>query len=157
MERENHISRDNNINTVNDRVDNEFIAFLDPGEYIDLMFERTYADDGCLYEPVFDDTRRLPGTEYHEDLRSLRFCHDCVMDWSEADRDRVKAECEALCHAFSEIAKLYDYLGNTEKENEKLLSPELMKVWSTYIRRFNAEQLFDLRRIADIHDRCKAK
>lgn len=149
MERENHSSRACEL------VDNEFISYRTPAEYIDLMFERTYADDGVLTEPFFDETKRLPGTEYYDHPESLRFRHDCVMDWSEADRDRVKAEVETLIRAFSELAGKYGSLGDTEEENAKLLSPELMTVWKTYLRSFDSGS-FDLERIGNIGDRIKA-
>ena len=46
------------------------------------------------------------------------------MDWSEADRDRVKAEFESLYRALSELAGQYDRLADTEEENAKQLTPE---------------------------------
>ena len=155
MERINHMQGADQYTTANDRVDDAFIAHLDPGEYIDMMFERTYADDGVLYEPFFDETKRLPGTEYGENPTSLIFRHDCVMDWSEADRDCVKAEVEALYRAFFELADKYGSLGDTEEENAKLLPPELLTVWKTYLRSFDSGS-FDLERIGNIGDRIKA-
>ena len=143
------------MNTILDSariVDNEFINVRTPAEYIDLMFERT-REDGLLIEPFFDDMDRRPGTASADHPKSLRFEHKCTMDWSEADRDRVKAEFESLYRALSELAGQYDRLADTEEENAKQLTPELLRVWNTYVRKFSVKP-FDLDRISDIRERC---
>jgi hypothetical protein len=133
-------------------LDNEFINVRTPAEYIVLMFERT-REDGLLIEPFFGEKGRLPGTESGDRFtKDLRFQLRCVMNWSQADCARVKKEFEALYCALSEIAKQSDGTTGLEEGIEKRLSPDLLKVWNTYLRRFRTES-FDLGRILDIENR----
>ncbi len=136
-------------------LDNEFINVRTPAEYIELMFERT-RKDGLLIEPFFGEKGRLPGTESGDRFtKDLRFQLRCIMNWSQADCARVKTEFEALYCALSEIAKRSDGTTGLEEGIEKRLSPDLLKVWNTYLRRFRTES-FDLGRILDIENRYAA-
>ncbi len=114
-------------------------------EYFAWLHEQTDAD-GVLIVPVWNDGNviRSAHPSYYR----------CDMDWSKTDLDRLSAETETLLSALSGIAKVYRQLSDSEEENAKILSPELLKVWSVYIRPFDVAS-FDLDLIHDIEMRME--
>ena len=107
---------------------------ISPVEYIRSMFERT-DEEGRLSDPYFRENGRLPDEDLYVEGSPVRIFYDCKMNWTEADRDRVIDDFNKLYDSLSKIAKVYKILGDSEEENAYVLSPELVKVWSTYVRK----------------------
>lgn len=111
------------------------------GDFIRWMYDRT------------DRKHLLIVPAFNEAISSMpRSFHRNTVCWSESDRDHVIAETERLYDALAGIAKHYGELSDAEEENAKLLTPEELVVWRTYIRAFDTSA-FDSERLVDLNER----
>ena len=117
---------------------------ISPAAYIAWMFDRTESD-GTLVVPDWpEDGSRKPDSFYF-----------CEMQWTEADRDRVIADVEALIDMLSEIAKTYRGLSAEDRKKcEDFLSRDLRAVWEKYLRPLNPD-VFDREVILDLSERLE--
>ena len=113
---------------------------MTPAAYIAWMFEHT------------DGEKTLVAPDWPVDGSTPNSVYRCVMDWTEADRDRAIADFDALYDALSGIAAHWNELSDAEEENAAILTPEQLKVWRTYVRRFDLSG-FDHEKIRDIAER----
>ena len=119
-----------------EKMNTPVIDTMTPAEYVAWLYGQTDAE-GTLAVPIWNDDGTVAGTF---DAKNVL--------WNEADRDRMTAEAETMIRGIYAIAKLHDRLSDSEEENEKVLSPELMQIWRMYLCKF--ETSFDDERIADI-------
>lgn len=110
-------------------------------DFIRWMFEKTDENHHLI---VPKQSRELNGM--------LRRYHINTIRWTRKDRDRVIAEAEHLYETLAGIAKRYNELSDDEAENAKLLTPEELGVWRTYIRCFDMSDFdkYDNERISDL-------
>lgn len=113
------------------------IYTMTPSEYVAWLYGQTDAN-GMLVVPLWNDDG------------SVAECFEKKnVQWNETDRDRIAAETETVINGIHAIAKLHDRLSDSEEENEKALSPELMQIRRMYLCAFD-ETGFDRERIRDI-------
>lgn len=118
------------------------------GDFIRWMYDRTDRNHLLIVPAYCDELGRVP-----------RSFHRNTVFWTKSDRDHVIAETERLYDALAGIAKHYGELSDAEEENAKLLTPEELAVWRTYIRAFDtsafdSERLVDLNERRDISEEC---
>lgn len=128
-------------------IDAEAYRFLDPVDCINSMFEHTDCE-GRL---------RVPDLSYNdeEDNEASAVWLECEMTWDDEARRNVIAAYEQLFTSLQAIAAVSDRLGVTRKENEGVLSDELLDVWDTYVRRFDLGDI-DYDTVMDIRERMNA-
>ena len=114
----------------------------DPLKHIAAMFEKT-DDSGDLFVLDTNDCGRSP-----------RLYLRCKMNWTEADRDRMIDEYEALYPSLVKLGELYKRLV-IEEDCKDLLTPELYEVWNRFVKPFDVGR-FDYERIFDISCRMDA-
>lgn len=134
-----------NVEKVMDEFEFDFsvckeLVQMTPAAYIAWMFEHT------------DGEKILVTPDWPEDGSKPNSVYRCVMDWTEEDRDRAIADFAALYDALSGIAAHWNELSNVEEENVAILTPEQLKVWRTYVRKFDLPG-FDPDKILDIAER----
>ena len=121
--------------------DKSFWESLSAEELIEQMFAHTDAD-GTLYMQSFFYTRD------DAEENSLR----CKLHWGVDGCEKVMNDYCTLRGQLEQLAAVYDRLGETEEENKRILSPELLNVWCTYLRGFETEG-FDEAQMHELSDR----
>ena len=121
--------------------DKSFWESLSAEELIEQMYARTDSD-GTLYMQSFFYT----DTDVEE--KSLR----CKLHWGVDGYEKVMNDYCTLRGQLEQLAAVLDRLGDTEEENKHILSPELLKVWRTYLRPFETDG-FDEQQMHDISER----
>ena len=113
------------------------IYTMTPSEYVAWLYGQTDVD-GMLAVPAWNDDG------------SVAECFEKKnVQWNETDRDRIAAEAETVINGIHAIAKLHGRLSDSEEENGKVLSPELMQIRRMYLCASD-ETGFDRERIRDI-------
>ncbi len=113
-----------------------------PAETIREMF--THTDEaGVLYVPQWI------GTAVYDDAQNI---YRCVMDWNEADAERVIERTEELTAALARIAEALD--PERFEEGAQALPEDLREVWNTYLRDFEIGDL-DHDKAMEIADRME--
>ncbi len=113
---------------------------MTPSAYIARMYAQTDAES-MLVVPMWG------ANAYCHPVP--RLCFRNRMRWTEADRDRMMVVCNVQLGALKELSKLRGRLSDSEEENAKILSPDLLDVWRAYLRPFDCSA-FDRERIKDI-------
>ena len=113
---------------------------MTPAEFVAWLYDKT-DENGQLVVPLWNDGSTI--------VTPHSVFQIADMAWNESDRDRLAAEAETLIRALSGIAEVYDRLTDSEEENAKILSPEQMQIWRTYVRAFDTSA-FDSDRISEI-------
>ena len=95
---------------------------ITPQEHIMNMYEQTC--DGKIAVTYYPTNGEKP--------YSLTY----TIDWTKEDAENAIKEYEALVAALHKIGDLHNVLAN-ESDRKRLLSPEELSVWETYIQPFN--------------------
>ena len=86
---------------------------------------------------------RIPVWPYDNDVDPVKRYFHAEMAWSREDAEALVREFQTLVDALSEMALLWknEELGFSEEENRGILSDEQLKVWNTYIKELNPEDM----------------
>lgn len=121
--------------------DKSFWESLSAEELIEQMYAHTDGD-GTLYMQSFFYTR---GDAEENSLR-------CKLHWGVDGCEKVMNDYFTLRGQLEQLAAVLDRLGDTEEENRRILSTELLNVWCTYLRPFETAG-FDEAQMHELSDR----
>lgn len=111
---------------------------ITPQQYIRKLFAET--KDGKVAFTVFPELE-----EPYE--------YTCEANWSEADAEGLVQKYETLAAMLYKFGKMAEELEE-EENREKLLTPEELEVWNTYILSFDYSE-WDMENIIELQERLE--
>lgn len=87
-----------------------------------------------LFESTKDNYLAMPRQPYYTNINEIgkRYAN-YVVTWEEEDFNETVIVIDELINNIKDLSKYYPQIGFSKKENEKILPPHLLSLWSKYI------------------------